>query len=63
MTSFRNGTARPLMRAVSPEPRAISSVWPSRPKPVTSVMACTPGSRASSGPGRLSRVVASIIVA
>ncbi len=32
------------------EPRAISRPWPSRPKPVTSVIACTLGSRASSAP-------------
>ncbi len=38
--------------------RASSRLWPSRPKPVTSVSACTPSSLDSSAPGRLSKVVA-----
>ena len=47
--------ARPSRSAPrSRAPRAISSAWPARPKPVTSVSACTPGSAARSGPGVLS---------
>ena len=37
-------TTRSSRRASAP--RAISSAWPARPKPVTSVIACTPGSSA-----------------
>ena len=34
-----SGRAAKSMRAASPEPRQISSKWPPRPKPVTSVIA------------------------
>ena len=43
------------------EPRAISSAWPSTPKPVTSVMACTSLSLPSSAPILLRVVVVAII--
>ena len=32
-----------VRRALTPEPSHISNRWPASPKPVTSVMACTPG--------------------
>ena len=48
-------------QAVAFEARQISSRCPSSPKPVTSVMAWTPGIPASVGPGVLSLVVDAII--
>ena len=50
-------------RARKPEPRHTSNKCPSRPKPVTSVSACTALSCASASPGVLSFVVHSIICA
>ncbi len=46
-----------VISAVSPAPRAISRAWPRRPKPVTSVTACTPARSLSSPPTLLSWVV------
>jgi hypothetical protein len=51
----RIGTASHSMLAVRPAPRAISSACPAREKPVTSVMACTPSTRAISGPALYAR--------
>ena len=43
------------------EPRQTSSRWPNRPKPVTSVTACTPSMTDSVAPGVLSWVVLATI--
>lgn len=51
-TPGSRGTRAQSMCTVTPAPRAIPAHGrPSRSPPVTSVMACTPGSAASSGPG------------
>ncbi|KAG1388935.1 hypothetical protein G6F59_015747 [Rhizopus arrhizus] len=43
--------------AATPLARHTSSRWPSRPKPVTSVIACTPSNAASGTPTLFRRVV------
>ena len=64
-TSARStsGTAGQSTSTSRPEPRATSSAWPARPKPVTSVIAWTSSSAASAGPTRLSWVVIETISA
>ena len=52
-----SGTAAASITTVISLRSAISAAWPSRPKPVTSVIACTPAARAMCATWRLSRSI------
>ena len=58
----KTGRSSQTTSTSTPEERAISARWPARPKPVTSVQAWAPTSRASSDASRLSALIEAAIV-